>query len=112
MAVHNESTNFDYTNRSGIRMVYRGSLDVHIGDTKLYGPLHGNLGEDDPAQVFTRAVEYGSVSDDFLHFSSNVLPSIMKLANSVGNPQGHSIYFDAASVRYRWLDLAFGKVSS
>jgi hypothetical protein len=110
MALNNDEADFECVNRIGIRIVCRGNMDVHSGDAKLYGDLHGNLKKDGTAQVFTRAVGYGPVSSDSLFFSSVELPSVTDLAKTVGNAQGQQIYFDTASVRYRWLDLALGKV--
>jgi hypothetical protein len=107
-ALAHEGADFSYINRCGIRMVCRRNLDVHSGDAGLYAQLHGNLRNDDPPQVFQSALNYGPVSDDALYFAGRTLPSILQLAKTVGNARGEHIYFDAASIRYRWLDRALG----
>ena len=53
-----------------VRLVCRHNLDVYSGDAGLYGPLHGNLREDNAAKIFQQGFEYGEYQDASLFFSA------------------------------------------
>ena len=92
-----------------INLVCRSNLDLHSGNAGLYGPLHGNLKTDGAEQVFEKALDGGSISEESLYFSTSTIPSIYELAQEFGDTRGQKIYFHPASMRYRWLDLALAE---
>jgi hypothetical protein len=89
-----------------VSVVCRPNLDVYSGIAGTYGRCHGNLREDGADAVLKRALEYGSVSADALYFATDAVPPVSELAAQVGATDGTRIYFTAAEMRLRWLDLA------
>jgi hypothetical protein len=93
----------------GIGLVCRPNLDVHTGEAGLYGQRHGNLRKDGAAATLRRAIEYGPISKNSLYRLPDPEPPIEALAAQNGDPQGQTLYFEASSMRYRWLDRAAGR---
>ncbi len=94
---------------TGISLVCRQNLDVHTGEAGLYGPRHGNLRRDGVAATLRRAVEHGPASKNSLYRLPDPEPPVEALAAQHGDPRGQALYFEAASIRYRWLDRAAGR---
>jgi hypothetical protein len=94
----------------GIPLVCRPNLDVHTGEAGLYGARHGNLRRAGVAATLRRAIEYGARSKDSLYRLPDPPPPLDELAARQGDPQGQAIYFEASSMRRRWLDRAAGRV--
>ena len=105
---------FEIAQTSGIpdgpNLVCRANFDVHTGGAGLYGQRHGNLKTDGIAPTLRKAIEYEPRSTDYLHGFIEPMPPIEELAEHYGDPQGQRVYFEAASIRYRWLDQARGKL--
>ncbi|MBV9848195.1 MAG: radical SAM protein [Armatimonadetes bacterium] len=98
--------------QEGVSLVCRPNLDVHTGEAGLYGQRHGNLKADGVATTLRRAIDYGPRSKDSLYRLPDPLPSIAELAERHGDPCGQAVYFEASSMRYRWLDRAAGKAGA
>jgi hypothetical protein len=73
------------------------------GTTGVYRRRHGNLRRDGAEAVLRRALADGPVSREEIYFGSDVA-SISELPARFGKSSGARVYFDAESVRYRWLD--------
>lgn len=97
------------TGASGISLVCRPNLDVYTGEAGLYGQRHGNLRHDGVAVTLQRAVEHGPASKNRLYRLPDPEPKIAVLAEQYGDAQGQALYFEATSMRYRWLDRAAGR---
>jgi len=94
----------------GLGLVCRPNLDLHTGEAGLYGQRHGNLRKDGVAATLQRAVEYGPRSKSSLYRLPDPEPEIEELAAQHGDPHGQALYFEATSMRLRWLDRAAGRV--
>jgi hypothetical protein len=86
-------------------LVCRPNLDLYTGTTGGYRTRHGNLRLDDAQAVLERALAHGPVTEEAIYFPGPSM-STATLAASHGNPGGQRIYFEPASLRYRWLDQA------
>lgn len=91
---------------SRLRLVCRPTLELRSGAAGLYGPLHGDLRQNDTSRLFWKAVKCGPFSDGQLYFSADVFPSVQTLAEEFGDPYAEKMYFSASDMRLRWLDLA------
>ena len=104
---------FEFAQTSGVpegpNLVCRPNFDLHTGSAGLYGQRHGNLKTDGVAATLQRALDYGPRSIDSLYRVPDPVPPINELAADFGDPNGQAIYFEATSVRYRWLDRAAGR---
>lgn len=87
-------------------VVCRSNLDVYSGQAGSYENYHGNLRTDGSEMVFQRVLDRGAVFADEIYFTTPLLPSVQELAAHVGMQDGPKIYFSAAEMRHRWLDLA------
>lgn len=105
---------FEIAQTSGVpdgpNLVCRSNLDVHTGAAGLYGQRHGNLKTDGVAATLQKAVDYGPRSTDSLYRVPDPMPPIEEMAERYGDPRGQAVYFEASSLRYRWLDRAAGRV--
>jgi hypothetical protein len=79
------------------QLVCRSNLDLHTGTTGIYRRRHG------AQAVLERALADGPISQEQLYFPG-LAPPAADLAARAGDADSTTIYFDAASVRYRWLD--------
>ena len=93
----------------GISLVCRPNLDLHTGEAGLYGPRHGNLRRDGVAATLQRAIKYGPLSKNSLYRLPDPESPIEALAAQHGDPHGQALYFEATSMRYRWLDRVAGR---
>ena len=91
------------------RLVCRPNLDLYTGTTGIYFRRHGNMRRDGARTVLERALADGPFSHEQLYFPDSRTSPNAGLAGLVGNPDGTRVYFEAVSVRDRWLDLATGK---
>jgi hypothetical protein len=91
--------------------VCRPNLDLFSGTTGVYRRRHGNLGRDDAQAVLERAFAEGPVSEEALYFSDDGPPTA-ELAAGYGDRAGTRVYFEAASVRFRWRDRTVDRRSS
>ena len=89
-----------------IPVVCRSNLDVYSGAAGNYESYHGNLRQDGVEQVLEKALKRGPVSDDDIYFTAITLPAVHQLAEEVGVKDGTKVYFSAAEMRLRWLDIA------
>jgi hypothetical protein len=85
------------------QLVCRPNLDLHTGTTGIYRRRHGNMRRDGPRAVLERALADGPVSQEQLYFPGSAPPA-GELATLAGDADSAAIHFDAASVRYLWLD--------
>jgi hypothetical protein len=90
-----------------VEMVVRPDLSAYRGIAGIYGTSYGNLRSDSVATVLERAMTDGETADNLpLCFSAPSIPSPAEAAQKVGNPGGQKLYFSAADIYTRWLDLA------
>jgi len=90
-----------------VELVVRPDLSAYRGIAGIYGTSYGNLRSDPIATVLGRAMADGETTDSLpLYFSAPSIPPPAEAAQKVGNPDGQKLYFHAADVYTRWLDLA------
>jgi len=90
-----------------VELVVRPDLSAYRGIAGIYGTSYGNLRSDPIATVLGRAMADGETTDSLpLYFSAPSIPPPAEAAQKVGNPGGQKLYFHAADVYTRWLDLA------
>jgi len=89
-----------------VELVVRPDLSAYRGIAGIYGTSYGNLRSDPIATVLGRAMADGETTDSLpLYFSAPSIPPPAEAAQKVGNPGGQKLYFHAADVYTRWLDL-------
>jgi len=90
-----------------VELVVRPDLSAYRGRAGTYGTSYGNLRSDSIATVLERAMADGETTNLLSpYFAAPSIPSPAEAAQKVGNPDGQKLYFHAADVYTRWLDLA------
>jgi hypothetical protein len=92
-----------------LRLVCSPNVDLCTGTTGIYLRRHGNMRRTAAKTVLERALADGPVSHEPLYFPDSRAPANAGLAALAGNLDCTKMYFEAVSVRDRWLDLATGK---
>jgi hypothetical protein len=85
---------FDPPPKDGVSLVCRPNLDLRVGVPGQYGTRLGNLLTDAPDVVLRRALDE----------RPSPAPSVIELAECLGDANGQRVHFSFASMRELWLD--------